>query len=80
MALLPPLTREQCPEELRPLWDECARTYPRFRHLWATMAHSPTIFRHIWGELLELKRSSPVAARHFELAIVAVSSLNRCGY
>jgi AhpD family alkylhydroperoxidase len=44
------------------------------------MAHSPTVFRHVWGQLLELKRSSPVAARHFEIAIVAVSRLNRCAY
>jgi len=80
MALLSALTREQCPNELLPLWDQCAATYPRFHHLWATMANSPTIFRHIWGQLLELKRSSPVAARHFEIAIVVVSNLNRCGY
>ena len=80
MPLLPALTRAQCPAELLPLWDECAARYPQFRHLWATMANSPTIFRHIWGELLELKRVSPVAARHFEIAVVVVSNLNRCRY
>jgi len=80
MALLPALTRDEVPAELHPLWDECAARYPQFRHLWGTMAHSPTIFRHIWGELLELKRSSPVAARQFEIAIVVVSNLNRCEY
>lgn len=80
MPLLPPLTREQVAADLRPLWDECEATVPAFRHLWATQAHSPTIFRHVWGQLLELKRSSPVAARHFEIAIVVVSNLNRCRY
>lgn len=80
MSLLPPATREQLPADLHPLWDECERSLPAFRNLWATMAHSPTIFRHIWGELLELKRTSPVSARHFELAIVVVSALNRCTY
>jgi AhpD family alkylhydroperoxidase len=80
MGLLPALTRDQLPPELYPMWDECERTLPAFRNLWATMAHSPTIFRHVWGQLLELKGQSPVAARHFEIAIVVVSSLNRCAY
>jgi AhpD family alkylhydroperoxidase len=44
------------------------------------MAHSPAIFRAIWGGLLELKRASPVAARHFELAVVTVSTLTDCNY
>jgi hypothetical protein len=59
------LTREQVDPEVRSLWDECERTYPAFRHLWATQAHSPIVFRHLWGQLLELKRRSPVEARHF---------------
>jgi AhpD family alkylhydroperoxidase len=80
MALLPVLTREQIAPDLLPLWDACAERYPGFRHLWATMANSPTIFRHIWGELLELAERSPVAARHFEMAIVAVSALTGCRY
>ncbi len=80
MGLLPALTRDQIPPDLHALWDECDRRLPAFRNLWATMAHSPTIFRHVWGQLLELKRRSPVAARHFEIAIVVVSSLNRCAY
>lgn len=80
MALLPLVTRDAIPADLRALWDECEQRLPTFRHLWATQAHSPAVFRHVWGQLLELKRDSPVAARHFELAIVVVSSLNRCGY
>lgn len=80
MALLPLTTREQVDPEIRPLWDECERVYPAFKHLWATQAHSPTVFRHVWGQLLELKRQSPVAARHFEIGIVVASTLNRCRY
>jgi AhpD family alkylhydroperoxidase len=80
MALLPPLTRDQVAPDCLPLWDACEATVPGFRHLWATMAHSPTIFRHVWGQLLELKRQSPVSARHFELAIVVISRLGRCRY
>jgi AhpD family alkylhydroperoxidase len=80
MPLLPALTREQIAPELHQLWDQCEATVPEFRHLWSTMAHSPTIFRYIWGELLALKRESPVAARHFELAVVTTSTLTSCNY
>jgi AhpD family alkylhydroperoxidase len=80
MGLLPMRSREDFAPELRALWDDCERLAPTFKHLWATQANSPIVFRHIWGELLEMKKASPVAARHFELAIVVVSSLNRCTY
>src|SRR5438445_599561 len=68
MALLTPLTRDEVAPDLVSLWDECERVYPDFRHLWATMAHSPIVIRHVWGQLLDLKRESPVDARHFETA------------
>jgi AhpD family alkylhydroperoxidase len=80
MPLLKPLTRDQVEPELTPLWDECERTYPDFRNLWATMAHSPIVFRHVWGQLLALKRDSPVEARHFEIVILVVSNATRCDY
>ena len=80
MPLLPHVTRDELPDDLRPLWDECELRAPSFRHLWSTMANSPTIFRHVWGQLLELKRTSPVEARQFEIGIVVVSTLTRCAY
>jgi len=80
MPLLKPLSRDEITPELLPLWDECERSYPDFRNLWATMAHSPIVFGHVWGQLLALKRDSPVAARHFEIAILVVSNATRCEY
>jgi AhpD family alkylhydroperoxidase len=80
MPLMSMPTREQVDPEVRPLWDECERAYPAFKHLWATQANSPIVFRHVWGQLLELKRGSPVAPRHFEIGIVVASALNRCRY
>jgi len=80
MALLTPLTRDEVAPDLVSLWDECERVYPDFRHLWATMAHSPIVFRHVWGQLLDLKRESPVDSRHFEIAILVVSHVTRCDY
>ena len=80
MPLLKPLTRAQIAPDLHALWDECEKTYPDFRNSWATMAHSPILFRHVWGQLLALKKESPVEARHFEIAILVVSHTTRCDY
>ncbi len=80
MPLLPIVSREDLAPDLHPLWDDCERVAPSFRHLWATMANSPTIFRHVWGQLLELKKTSPVAARQYEIGIVAISLLTGCRY
>jgi len=80
MPLLKPLTRDELAPELHALWDECETTYPDFRNSWATMAHSPVLFRHVWGQLLALKKESPVEARHFEIAILVVSNATRCDY
>ncbi len=80
MPLLTPLTRDHMSADLHDLWDRCEAEAPEFRHLWSTMAHSPAIFRSVWGGLFELKDTSPVAARHFELAVVTVSTLTACNY
>jgi len=80
VPFLPTVTRDALADDLQPLWDDCERLAPSFRHLWSTMASSPTIFRHVWGQLLELKRTSPVEAHWFELGILVVSTLTRCAY
>jgi AhpD family alkylhydroperoxidase len=80
MPPLKPLTRDDITPDLRALWDECETVYPDFRNAWATMAHSPILFRHVWGQLVALKKESPVAARHFEITILVVSTATRCEY
>jgi len=80
MPPLKPLTRDDVAPDLHALWDECETAYPDFRNSWATMAHSPILFRHVWGQLIALKKDSPVAARHFEITILVVSNATRCEY
>ena len=80
MPPLKPLTRDDVTPDLHALWDECETAYPDFRNSWATMAHSPILFRHVWGQLIALKKDSPVAARHFEITILVVSNATRCEY
>ena len=80
MPPLKPLTRDDVAPDLHALWDECETAYPDFRNSWATMAHSPILFRHVWGQLIALKKDSPVAARHFEITILVVSNATRCAY
>jgi AhpD family alkylhydroperoxidase len=80
MPLLKPLTRGEISADLHALWDACEQAYPDFRNSWATMAHSPILFRHVWGQLLALKKESPVDARQFEIVILVLSNTTRCDY
>src|SRR2546428_735174 len=46
----------------------------------ASIVIAAIVFRHVWRQLLDLKRESPVDARHFEIAILVVSHVTRCDY
>jgi uncharacterized peroxidase-related enzyme len=71
--------RDDLPEALRPLWDQMT-TYGAFENQAGVMAHQPVIFKHTWSMLVELASSGTLSKRHLELALVAVSLLNRCTY
>ena len=52
----------------------------RVREQAGGMAHRPPIFKHIWSLLVDLADEAVVSKRHLELALVAVSLLNKCDY
>ncbi|NEP14689.1 MAG: hypothetical protein F6K14_31735 [Symploca sp. SIO2C1] len=80
MSLLTPTTRDTLSPEIQQIWDACEENYPQFKNLWSTMANSPIILSHVWGQLLTIKKQSPVAAKHYEIAIVVASNLMTCEY
>ena len=71
--------REDLPEALRPLWDKMT-TYGAFENQAGVMVHRPPIFKHTWSLLVDLADAGTLSKRHLELALVAVSLLNRCEY
>ena len=72
-------TRDDLPAELQPLWDKMT-TYGAFENQAGVMAHRPPIFKHTWSLLVDLADSGTLSKRHLEIALVAVSLLNRCDY
>ena len=72
-------TRDDLPEALKPLWDKMT-TYGAFENQAGVMAHRPPIFQHTWSMLIDLSDEAVLSKRYLELALVAVSLLNRCTY
>lgn len=72
-------TRDDLPEHLRPLWDRMT-TYGPFEGQAGVMANRRPVFEHVWRLLTELADEGVLARRHLELAIVAVSLVNRCEF
>jgi uncharacterized peroxidase-related enzyme len=72
-------TRDDLPAELKPLWDKMT-TYGAFENQAGVMALRPPIFKHMWSLLVDLADEAVLSKRHLELALVAVSLLNKCDY
>jgi uncharacterized peroxidase-related enzyme len=72
-------TRNELPDELKPLWDEML-TYGAFENQAGVMAHRPPIFKNVWSLLIELSEQAVLPKRYLELCLVTVSLLNRCTY
>ena len=72
-------SRNDLPAELRPLWDKMT-TYGAFENQAGVMAHRPPIFGHTWSLLVDLADRGTLSKRHLEIALVAVSLLNKCDY
>ena len=72
-------TKDDLPAELQPLWDKMT-TYGAFENQAGVMAHRPPIFKHTWSLLVDLADTGTLSKRHLEIALVAVSLLNKCDY
>ena len=71
---------EQVPPDARDVYRAFAGGYAPFRDQVGVFAHVPSALKHIMGMLLELRQQKNIPYRYVELAIVAVSKLNKCDY
>jgi hypothetical protein len=55
-------TRNELPDELKPLWDEML-TYGAFENQAGVMAHRPPIFKNVWSLLIELSEQAVLPKR-----------------
>jgi uncharacterized peroxidase-related enzyme len=72
-------SKEELPAALRPLWERM-QGYGTFENQAGVMAHRPPIFKHTWSLLVDLADTGTLSKRHLEIALVAVSLLNKCDY
>jgi uncharacterized peroxidase-related enzyme len=71
---------ERVPPDVRNVYLEFASGYGTFRDQVGVLAHVPSAVKHLPAMLLELRKQKNVSYRYIELAIVAVSKLNKCDY
>jgi uncharacterized peroxidase-related enzyme len=79
MARVPLKSRKDLPAELQPMWDKMLG-YGSFENQSGALAHRAPIFKNVWGMLTELAAEGQLPKRYLEIALVAVSMLNRCSY
>ena len=79
MARVPYLNRDQVAPDAVAEFDAMT-SYGPFGHLAGAMAHRAPILRNAARMLAELKEEGVLPRRYLELALVAVSLLNKCDY
>jgi uncharacterized peroxidase-related enzyme len=70
----------EVPEDVRPIYERYSREYGPFMNQVKVMAHRPVALKHLMGLLLELAEEAVLPKRYLEIAIVTVSTLNKCDY
>ncbi len=71
---------DEVPEDVRPVYERFAREYGPFLNQVKVFAHRPPAVRHLMGLLLEFYDEAVLPKRYLEIALVTVSTLNKCEY
>jgi uncharacterized peroxidase-related enzyme len=79
MARVSHVSSEQVPAEHRAFYEKVL-AYGPFANQLGAIAHRPPIMNHTYGMLLELREEGVLPRRYLELALVAVSLVNKCEY
>lgn len=70
----------EVPEDVQPIYARFAREYGPFLNQVKVFAHRPPAVRHVMGLLLDLHDEAVLPKRYLEIALVTVSTINRCDY
>ena len=80
MARVRDINIEEVSEEIKPIYRDFLTNYGPFANQAKVFAHRPIIFKHIMSMLLEIAKNPIIEKRYLEIAIVAVSAINKCDY
>ncbi len=71
---------DEVPEDVRPIYARYTQEYGPFLNQVRVMAHRPPALKHLMGMLMELSDEAVLPKRYLEIAVVVVSTLNKCDY
>lgn len=80
MARVSNVEIDDVPEDVRPVYARYVEEYGPFLNQVRTMAHRPPAVKHLMGLLLDLAEEEVLPKRYLEIAVVVVSTLNKCDY
>ena len=80
MARVSDVDISKVPDDVRPIYERYARDYGPFLNQVKVFAYRPPALKHIMGLLLELYDEAILPKRYLEIALVTVSTINRCEY
>lgn len=80
MARVRDVEIDQVPEDVRPIYERYAREYGPFLNQAKVFGHRPPAVKHIMGLLLDLHDEAVLPKRYLEIALVTVSTINKCDY
>ncbi|MFN3209318.1 MAG: carboxymuconolactone decarboxylase family protein [Roseovarius sp.] len=80
MARVRDVEIHEVPAEVQPIYERYATEYGPFLNQVKVFAHRPPALKHIMGLLLELHDEALVPKRYLEIALVTVSTINKCEY
>ncbi len=80
MARVRDVEIDEVPAEVQPIYERYAKEYGPFLNQVKVFAHRPPVLKHIMGLLLELHDEALLPKRYLEIALVTVSTINKCDY
>jgi AhpD family alkylhydroperoxidase len=82
MALLPNIEYAEAPPEVRAVYDDirATRNSDYINNFWKVLANDPPTLRRTWASVKEVMGPGALDPLAKELAYIAVSVTNNCGY
>lgn len=80
MARVRDVDIDEVPEEVRPIYQRYSQEYGSFLNQVKVFAHRPPALKHIMGLLLDFHDEALLPKRYLEIALVVVSTINKCDY
>lgn len=80
MALPKPLSKEQAPEDIQPIYEQLQEKFGRMPNIFGVMAHRPKVLQNFLPFYGAVLQGGKIEAKYKELAYLKASTVNGCQY